>query len=159
MVPLPLSLIADLSLKLKLFAADIATFAISVMGIPAIREGSFIHFTNDSVLVGDICSGLRSIIALLAFGALFVYISDLSNILKAALFMASVPIALVANSMRIIAICLIANQWGSEVATGTIHDMTGILIFIVAFILFFYLEKYLHTLEHLLFEKESDTTG
>lgn len=150
MVPLPLSIIADLSLKLKLLAAEVATWTVSLMGIVALREGSFIHFTHDSLMVGDICSGLRSLIALLAFGALFAYVSNLSAIMRTVLFISSVPIALLANSARILALCLIANQWGSSVATGRVHDLTGILIFIVAFILFFSLERQLHRLERIL---------
>ncbi|MFQ5863470.1 MAG: exosortase/archaeosortase family protein, partial [Candidatus Brocadiales bacterium] len=151
MIPLPMSMIADLSLKLKLFAAEVAIGAISLMGIVAVREGSFIHFSQSSLIVGDVCSGLRSLIALLAFGALFAYVSGLSGAMRAVLFISSVPIALVANSVRIVALCFIANQWGSEVATGRVHSATGILIFIVAFILFFALEKQLHLLEQILF--------
>ncbi|HHT9120100.1 MAG TPA: exosortase/archaeosortase family protein [Candidatus Hypogeohydataceae bacterium YC41] len=158
MVPLPLSLIADLSLKLKLFVAGLATWTVSLMGIVALREGSFIHFSNDSIIVGDVCSGLRSIIALLAFGALFAYVSDLSRTMRAVLFLSSVPIALLSNSVRVVAVCLIANQWGSKVATGRVHDLTGILIFIVAFILFFSLEKQLHVLEQALFKTEKDSS-
>jgi exosortase len=158
MIPLPLSLIADLSLKLKLFAAKIAVSIVSLMGIVVLQEGSFIHFTEASLVVGDVCSGLRSLIALLAFGALFAYISGLSGVMRAVLFMSSVPIALVANSARIVALCLIANQWGSEAATGKVHDATGILIFIVAFILFFSLERQLHTLEQIWFKGEKDLT-
>lgn len=158
MVPLPMSLIADLSLKLKLLAAEIAISVVSLTGIVVVQEGSFIHFVNASLVVGDVCSGLRSLIALLAFGALFAYISGLSGPMRAVLFIASVPIALLANSVRIITLCLIANQWGSEVATGKIHDITGILIFIVAFILFFSLEKQLHVLERILSKIEEDSS-
>ncbi|MFN3467575.1 MAG: exosortase/archaeosortase family protein [Candidatus Brocadiales bacterium] len=152
MIPLPLSLIADLSLKLKLFAAEVAVRVVSFIGIAVLREGSSIHFSDSFLVVGDVCSGLRSLIALLAFGALFAYVSGLSTPLRAILFIASVPIALVANSVRIIVLCLIAKQWGSEVATGRVHDATGILIFIVAFILFFSLERRLHALEQTLFK-------
>ncbi len=156
MIPLPMSIIADLSLKLKLFAAEVAIGAISLLGIVAIREGSFIHFSHSSVIVGDICSGLRSIIALLAFGALFAYVSGLSRTMRIVLFISSVPIAILANSVRIVTICLIANKWGNEAVEGKVHDATGILIFIVAFILFFSLERQLHSLEDILFKAEKD---
>ncbi|MDR4503169.1 MAG: exosortase/archaeosortase family protein [Candidatus Scalindua sp.] len=149
MVPMPLSVIAGLSLKLKLFAADCAMSIISLIGIPAIQDGSKIYFSNASVVVGDVCSGLKSLIALIAFGALFAYISPMSNYMKPILFIASIPAAMIANIIRIVIVCLVAKNWGTEIASGLVHDLTGILIFIIAFILLFCLSIGLRKLDRL----------
>ncbi|MDR4499298.1 MAG: exosortase/archaeosortase family protein [Candidatus Scalindua sp.] len=138
MVPLPLSFIAGLSLKLKLFAAGCAMGIINIIGIPAIQDGSSIFFSNASFSGRRcICSGLKSLIALISFGALFAYTSSISNYMKPILFIASIPSALIANIIRILIVCLVANNWGSEVAAGLVHDLTGVLIFVIAFILLF----------------------
>lgn len=137
MIPLPLSAIADLSLKLKLFAAKCAMSIVYVIGIPAVQDGSKLIFTDCSLVVGDVCSGLKSLIALIAFGTLYAHMSGVSNYAKPILFLASVPAAIIANIMRILVLCLVANKWGSEVATGWVHDVTGLLIFGIAFIFMF----------------------
>jgi len=53
------------------------------------------------------------------------------------------PIAIVSNVFRIFLLCLVGYFWGSEVAAGRFHDVSGYLIFVVAFILFFGLEALL----------------
>ena len=150
MIPMPLSAIADLSLKLKLFAAGCSMSIINLVGVPAIQDGSKIFFSDCSLVVGDVCSGLKSLIALISFGALYAYMSGVSNYLKPILFIASIPAALIANIIRILIICIVANRWGSEIATGLVHDVTGMLIFVIAFILLFSLGSGLHRLDGLL---------
>ncbi len=150
MIPMPLSIIADLSLKMKLFAAGCAMSLINLAGIPAIQDGSKIFFSDSSLVVGDVCSGLKSLIALISFGALFAYVFSASYYMKPILFIASIPAALIANIIRILIICMVANKWGSEIATGLVHDITGILIFVIAFILLFSLGSGLHRLDRLL---------
>jgi exosortase len=150
MVPMPLSLVAGLSLKLKLFAASCAMGIINIIGIPAVQDGSKIFFSDSSLIVGDVCSGLKSLIALVSFGILYAYISSISNYLKPVLFIASIPAAIIANIIRILILCLVANKWGSEIATGVLHDITGILIFVIAFILLFILGSSFHAMNRLL---------
>jgi len=101
----------------------------------------------DEIVVGDVCSGLRSLIALLAFGALFAYLAKLSLTRKLILFAAAVPIAILANMWRIVTLTLVACYHGSEATHGSVHDMTGYGIFVVAFILFFLFERVLRKFE------------
>ena len=136
MAPMPLSAIAGLTLKLKLFATECSMHIIDLIGIPAIQDGSRIIFANCTILVADACSGLRSLIALISFGALFAFMFGVSNYMKPILFMSSIPAALVANIVRIVSVSLVANRWGTEGAES-IHGITGILIFLVAFTLLF----------------------
>ncbi len=107
---MPLSAIAGLSLKLKLFAAGCAMGIINIIGIPAVQVGSKIFFSDCTLVVGDVCSGLKSLIALISFGALYAYISSISNYTKPILFIASIPAALIANIIRILILCLVAKR-------------------------------------------------
>ena len=102
---------------------------------------------EDKIIVGDVCSGLRSLIALTAFGALFAYVTRLSLARRLILFAASVPIALLANMWRIVTLTFIACFWGSTATHGWVHDVTGYGIFAVAFVLFFGLERVLQKFE------------
>ncbi len=134
MIPLPQVLIIHISFNMKMFAAHIATSAINLMGISAAREGSIVYLPNTSVMVGDPCSGLRSLISLTALGALYAYLINLTTIKKIILFFTSIPLALIANIIRIILILVVAFVYGSDIATGKFHDFSGFLLFLIALI-------------------------
>lgn len=133
MIPLPLVAIADLSFKLKIFAAQVSTIIINKLGIPAISEGSVIKTMHSYLVVEDPCSGIRSLIALVALGALMAYFSNMPRIRKTALFLSSVPIAVSSNVIRIVSLSLASEIYGAKLATGWFHDMMGILVFVFAF--------------------------
>jgi exosortase/archaeosortase family protein len=101
----------------------------------------------DKIIIGDVCSGLRSLIALLAFGALFAYLSKMTLARRLLLFAAAVPIAVLANMWRIVTLTFIACRFGSHATHGWVHDFTGYGIFAVAFVLFFGFERFLRAFE------------
>jgi exosortase len=147
MVPLPLLIISGLSLNLKLLATEWSLGLLDISGVLAVQDGSRILFTNDSITVGNACSGLRSIISLLALGAVYAYVfwgerSEgesiwLHHLKKILLFLFSIPIAMTANILRIYFVGLVANWYGSEIATGTVHDISGYMVFVVALVLLY----------------------
>lgn len=132
MIPLPKVLIIEISFKLKILAAQVAANTVNFFGIPALRTGSTIQLPNTALTIGDPCSGLRSLIALLSLGALYAYISSLTKTGKIVLFFASIPIALIANIIRIVLLLLVTYVYGSEVATGKFHDISGLMVFLIA---------------------------
>ncbi len=134
MIPLPLVVISNMSLKLKLLAAGSSVWLIKKIGFMAVERGSTIFMSRSSLTVGDPCSGLRSLIALLALGALFAYFIKTTRIRKFLIFLSSIPIALIANIFRISSMCAVAEIYGEEAALGAFHDISGVLVFIVAFI-------------------------
>jgi exosortase len=133
MVPLPLVAISNLSFRLKIFASQLSVIAVNAMGIPAVREGSIIKTIHSYLVVEDPCSGIRSLIALIALGCLMAYLSKVSRVKKVILFMTSIPIAIFSNVIRIIALTLVAEMYGSKIATGTFHDIMGVVVFVIAF--------------------------
>jgi exosortase len=134
MVPLPKVLIIHLSFRMKLLAAEGGTLLINWLNIPAYREGSIVFLPNTALTVGSPCSGLSSLISLTALGALFAYLSDLSRVKKITLFISAVPIALLANILRIGVLLWVAYVYGRDTATGWFHDFSGILVFVFALI-------------------------
>ena len=137
MIPIPPSLTASISLNLKLFATDWAVQLAQLFYLPIIQDGSFILFPTDRLLVGDVCGGLRSLIALVALGALMSYLSKNRPWARVALLILAPPIAIVTNIFRIFTLCVIAYHYGSPAATGWVHDVSGFMIFVVALALFF----------------------
>ncbi len=141
MIPIPASITQSLALRLKLLATESAVQLANLFTFPMVREGSYVHFGDDFLLVGEVCGGLRSMIALLALGALMAYISKTRWIARMFLFLIAAPfVAILTNILRIFSLCVVGYFYGSGVAAGTFHDVSGILIFLTAFICFFTLE-------------------
>ena len=134
MMHLPLVTIANISFKMKLFAAEMSKDLINAIGIPAIRQGSLIIMRQTNLMVGDPCSGLRSLISLLALGSLFSYYANVSRIRKTILFSASIPLALASNIARISFLCFMSEVYGPKSAEGLVHDAAGMMVFVLAFL-------------------------
>lgn len=135
MLPLPSVMIIAVSFKMKMLAAHLATQAVNMMQISAVRDGSTIYLPNGSnLLVGDPCSGLRSLISLLALGAVFTQFVQGSRLKKKFLFLSAIPIALISNIFRIISLILVTYVYGERVALRFFHDFSGMLVFVLAFV-------------------------
>lgn len=137
MVPLPLVIIGNLTVKLKLLATQLSVFVLNVIGFRCIQDGSIIRMPSSFIEVAAPCSGLRSIISLLTLGLLFAYFSKTSFLKKSVLFLSSIPIAIATNVMRITLVAVVNDLYGSKVAMGFFHDFTGYLVFVVAFVLLY----------------------
>ena len=134
MIPLPNVAIANLSFRLKIFASGVSVFIVNMLGLPAVREGSVIKTAHSYLVVEDPCSGIRSLIALIALGTMMAYLSKLSKPKKVILFLSAIPIAIFSNVIRIASLTLVSEIYGSKVATGTFHDVMGIMVFVIAFL-------------------------
>ncbi len=144
LVPLPEVLIETFSFKLKLLAARVTTGILAVFGLPAVREGSYIEISRGTIVVDDVCSGLKYLIALAAFGALYAYISPLKRWRKPGLFALSIPVAFLANVARVTLMVLVAFAWGIETSQKWyFHDFFGFFLFVVAFVMLFVVESLL----------------
>ncbi|HYF48764.1 MAG TPA: exosortase/archaeosortase family protein [Planctomycetota bacterium] len=144
MLPLPEIAIARMNLALKLFVTKAAVTCADMSGVPVVMDGAKLHLENGNMVVGDVCSGLRSMIALIALGVLYAYLyAGKSWLVRAALLAAVIPIAMAANMVRIYLNILFAHVFGQELLfrplletsfTGVvdIHILSGVVVFIVA---------------------------
>ena len=145
MVPLPGILLISISFYMKLAAAALATHVIGLMGIPATQAGSTIQVPNVSVIVDDTCSGLRSLISLIALSTLWTAVMPPSARVwhKLVIVAASIPIALAANMVRIVVLVLVASVYGPKAAEGFIHYGSGLVVFGVALLVLAGLSRWL----------------
>jgi exosortase len=134
MIPLPLSVIGTLTVKLKLFVAQVSTVILNIIGFPSVRDGSFIRMPKSFVAVEAPCSGLRSLVSLITMGLLFAYAMKVSYIKKVILLLSSIPIAIMANVIRVVLVAAVNDLYGEKFAMGLFHDVTGYLLFIFAFV-------------------------
>ena len=140
-VPPPRSWLDNLTFPLKQFVSSAATAILQPFGIPATHEGVIIYVAQYQYLVEDACSGLNSIVGLLAISLFYIYLSRGSSwrysLLLACL---TIPIAIMANIVRIIILILLTQFMGDDVAQGFMHFAAGIVVFVIALALIFSLD-------------------
>lgn len=133
MLPMPPFLMNVIAFRLKVFAARAGSGIAAKLGVPLVRSGMTIHIPAGSLRIADPCSGLRSLIALVALGALFAWLTRCRTWKRVVLFASAIPLAVLANVARISILCVVANIWGIDAAVGFFHDFSGLLLFIIAF--------------------------
>ena len=136
MVPLPLEVVAQMAFWLKLIAANLSAKLLASFGFPIIQNGSTLYLPHVTVMVEDVCSGLRSLISLVALGVLCAYTMRSTRVRRLLLLAATVPIAISANIFRITVLCFVGELYGTQMVTGLFHDTMGYVAFGIAFLLF-----------------------
>lgn len=147
MVPIPAIIWNKIAFPLQLLVAKLTANIIQTIGIPLLREGNVLHLPNTALEVVDACSGLRSLASLIALSAAFAYIVKLPIISKWILFLSAIPIAILANILRLSSTALFAIYIGPETTQGILHDIFGILVFISSFVMLYGLYSLMKTLE------------
>lgn len=132
MVPWPDTLVEFISFPMQLFSAKSATMVMGLMGAPVSRDGVDIHVAQYTFSVGAPCSGMKSLVALLALAALVAYLLGGPRWKRWVLFAAGAPLAVLANVVRIVVILSIALLWGAKAAEGFFHGASGLVVFLVA---------------------------
>jgi exosortase len=135
MIPLPSIVMNAVAFPLQLFAAQSATFCMQTAGIPVLREGNTIVLSTTTLEVVEACSGIRSLQALLALGAVYGYFTQRTVWKRWALIVLSIPIAIAANAIRVAGTGFLAHFIGPEAAQGFYHSFAGWMVFAVAFVL------------------------
>lgn len=135
LVPLPGVLVDALTGPLKQWVSVWAAAVLDVAGYPVARSGVVLTVGPYQLLVADACAGLYSIYSLAAVGVVFLYLRNHAgwwrNVLLGA---AIVPIALLANVIRVVVLALITVHLGDAAGQGFMHNFAGLLMFLVAVI-------------------------
>lgn len=134
----PLSFLDLFTVKLRFVASVAASSLLNGVGIPVERVGTGLHCLSGegfNLDIADPCSGLRSIFAITALAAAYAYVTQRTLLRKWALFLCSVPIAVIGNIARIFSIAFVARFFGQQAATGFYHDYSGYVIFLFGILL------------------------
>ncbi len=137
MVPLPYIVYDSMAFPLKLLVAKFSVLSLKALGIVVVREGNIIHFPQTILEVADACSGLRSLISLLALAVAYAFVSQSSALKRWIIILSAVPIAVVTNMFRVIVTGVLAQHYGAAVAEGFFHEFAGLTVFAVAMVLLF----------------------
>ncbi|WP_197277007.1 exosortase [Sphingomonas profundi] len=132
---------------LKLAISDLAVSTLSALGLPVGSTGVNIQVDNYQLLVATACSGVNSLIGISALSLFYVYVRHGSAPRYALLLTALIlPIAMVANFLRIVLLILITLQFGEAAGQGVTHDAAGIFVFMLSMVLLIGLDAVLHPL-------------
>lgn len=128
-VPLPEFLYNNLSQSLQLISSEIGVWFVRLFGISVFLEGNVIHLAEMQLQVVEACSGLRYLFPLMAVGFIVAYIFKAPLWKKAVVFLSTIPITVLMNSLRIGLIGITVEYWGREMADGILHDFEGWVVF------------------------------
>lgn len=135
MIPVPAVIYYSATLPMQLFASGITNDFLQFLGMPVFREGNIIFLPDYSLEVSEACSGLRSLVTLMALGALYGYLFLKGKWAPVLLFIATVPIAIATNIFRLIFTGISAYAISTEIAESFLHEISGLLVFVTALIL------------------------
>jgi exosortase len=141
MIPIPAIIFNQIAFPLQLLASRFGELALLATQIPVLREGNVIHLANTSLEVAEACSGIRSLISLLTLGIVYGYFTDSRIWVRIVLALGTIPIAIIANGIRVAGTGIAAHFYGEEAAQGFFHSFSGWIIFIAAFMMMFILYR------------------
>ena len=131
-IPIPTILLNQITFPLQLWASRFATGLLSAAGVPVLRDGNVIQLPSTALEVVTACSGIRSLVSLIALAAAFGYLKEHRVWHRWALVILAVPIAIAANSLRIMGTGLLAQYWDPDKAEGFFHLFEGWVIFVLS---------------------------
>src|SRR5271165_1234854 len=140
-VPPPGWILDAFTVPLKAWVSDVVTNLLYALGYPIAQNGVMIMIGSYELMVKDACSGMNSIFALSAIGIFYVHEFVQNNwIRRAVLILSIIPITIMANLFRVLALVLGSYYFGIDNVEGLFHDLTGIALFVFALALFFLLD-------------------
>ena len=137
MVPIPQIVFNQITFPLQLLASKVAATVLPVLGVPILREGNVINLPSMALEVAEACSGIRSLMSLVALAIIYGYLMEKRLWVRWLLAVASVPIAVAANSIRIIGTGLLVQYWDADKAEGYFHASWGWIIFVLSLIMLY----------------------
>jgi len=144
MIPLPGMLVDVVTGPLKQQISELVEMVLYWAGYPIARSGVTLTIGQYQLLVADACSGLHSMFSLSALGLLYLYMMQYRSWSRNALLIASIlPIAFIANTVRVVILVLVTYYLGDEAGQGFIHGFAGILLFMVSLLFLFTLDAIL----------------
>ena len=131
-IPLPAILFNQITFPLQLKASVFASDLLSLANVPVLQEGNIIQLPAMPLEVAVACSGIRSLMSLFTVAVIYGYFLEKTTLRRVLLALSSIPIAVVANVIRIFGTGLCVQYWDPEKAMGFFHEFSGWLLFLVS---------------------------
>jgi exosortase len=141
-LPPPDSVVAAVTQPIKIAISTWVVSLLDLVGYPVASSGVTIQIGQYQLLVAAACAGLNSIVTLGALCLFYVYLRHRSNFTAfVVMSLAAIPVAIVSNFVRVLALVLVTYHFGDAAAQGFIHDFAGLLMFAVALLTVFGIDQ------------------
>jgi exosortase len=137
MVPLPAMIFNKIAFPLQLLASHVGESTVSAMNIPILREGNVLVLANATLEVAEACSGIRSLVSLVTLGLVFGYFVDHRIWVRAFIAFSAIPVAILANGLRVASAGVAAHYYGAVGVEGLFHQFSGWVVFGLGFAMMF----------------------
>jgi len=141
MIPIPAIIFNQITFPLQLLASKIASTILPWLGVPVLREGNVIILPAMALEVADACSGIRSLMSLAALAVIYGYLMERKIAVRVLLALASLLIAVAANSLRVVITGLLVQYWDPDKAQGFFHEFQGWLMFVASLLMLYLLHR------------------
>ena len=142
LLPVPGWAIDKFTAPLKLLVTTLATGLVEPLGIPIVQQGVTMTVGPYQLLVEDACSGLNSLIGLVAITLFYIYLlRNASWRYSAFLVLLIVPVAIAANVLRILILINLTYFFGDAVGQGFLHVTAGLFLFAISLSLMFAIDS------------------
>lgn len=132
MIPLPNFLLNNFSAQLQLISSQFGVWIIRLFGISVYLEGNIIDLGSYRLQVAEACDGLRYLFPLMTLGFIMAYFYKAAMWKRVLLFVSSIPITILMNSLRVGIIGVLVEYWGQSMAEGFLHDFQGWVVFMAS---------------------------
>lgn len=144
LLPLPNWMLDEFTSPLKLLVSALSFGLVEPLGIPIVREGVTMTVGPYQLLVEDACSGLNSLVGLIAITLFYIYLLRGTNWRYSLILLCLIiPVAIAANVLRIVTLILLTFYFGDAVGQGFLHVTAGLFLFAVALVLMFAIDNVL----------------
>ena len=134
MIPIPTVVYNQITFPLQLFASAVAERSLELLNVPVIRDGNILELASQKLSVAEACSGIRSLLSLSFLSLVYAYFFDRKVWMRWVLLIATVPIAIIANSARV-TLTGVFSEIDPALAEGFFHEAEGWVIFVVALVI------------------------
>jgi len=131
-IPIPVIVFNHITFPLQLLASRIASDILPMLGVPVLQEGNVIQLPVMKLEVAEACSGIRSLMSLFALAVFYGYFLERTRKRRVILALASIPIAVAANVVRIVGTGLCVQYWDPDKALGFFHEFSGWVMFVIS---------------------------
>lgn len=134
MIPLPTLVYYQLTFPLQLWASRLGAHGLVILGVHTVREGNLLILSNATLEVVEACSGVRSLLSLLAAVLAYGYLAEQRTWKSCLLVVLAIPIVILSNGLRLVATGVLSFVFGPEVDSGPVHAVLGLAFFVLAFL-------------------------
>jgi len=137
MFPIPAEIYNRVTNPLLLISTTVSFHILSLLRVPVLQDGNLLTLPNYTMEVVQACSGIRSMVSIMALAFLMGYLALRASLLRVGFFLLAVPTAILGNVLRISITALLVYHVSPQAAEGFSHTLAGITTFAFSFIVLF----------------------